>query len=205
MKIVLLGAPGAGKGTQAKRLAEKYGIPHISTGDIFRANIKNATPIGVIAKSYIDKGQLVPDEVTVEIVKQRLLEPDCEMGYLLDGFPRNIFQAQMLDEISNVDKVINIEVDFSKLLNRITGRRVCACGQSYHVDTLGGLTKCSVCGGELYQRDDDTEDTVSKRLSVYHNQTAPLIEYYQKQGKLVNVNGDQTIDEVFNEIVEKLK
>lgn len=205
MKAILLGAPGAGKGTQAKQLAKKYKIPHVSTGDIFRANIKNQTPIGIIAKERIDNGQLVPDEITVEIVKQRLLEPDCEMGYLLDGFPRNIFQAQMLDEISNVDKVINIEVDFSKLLNRITGRRVCACGQSYHVDTLGGLTKCSVCGGELYQRDDDTEDTVSKRLSVYHNQTAPLIEYYQKQGKLVNVNGDQTIDEVFNEIVEKLK
>lgn len=205
MKAILLGAPGAGKGTQAKQLAKKYQIPHVSTGDIFRANIKNQTPIGIIAKERIDNGQLVPDEITVEIVKQRLLEPDCEMGYLLDGFPRNIFQAQMLDEISNVDKVINIEVDFSKLLNRITGRRVCACGQSYHVDTLGGLTKCSVCGGELYQRDDDTEDTVSKRLSVYHNQTAPLIEYYQKQGKLVNVNGDQTIDEVFNEIVEKLK
>ncbi len=205
MKAILLGAPGAGKGTQAKKLAERYNILHVSTGDIFRANIKNQTPIGVVAKSYIDKGQLVPDDITVEIVKQRLVEPDCESGFLLDGFPRNLFQAEKLDEITTIDKVININVDFSKLLKRITGRRVCACGQSYHVDTLGGTNKCSYCGGELYQRDDDTEDTVNKRLSVYHEQTAPLIEYYRNQGKLVDINGDLGIEEVFNEIVEKLK
>ena len=205
MKIILLGAPGAGKGTQAKKLAVAYGIPHVSTGDIFRANIKAETPIGKIAKTFIDKGQLVPDEVTVEIVKERIEEKDCVGGYLLDGFPRNLFQASALDEISNVDKVVNINVDFTKLVKRITGRRVCACGQSYHVDTLGGETKCSACGGKLYQRDDDVEETVNKRLSVYHKQTAPLIDYYKRQGKLVDVDGDKSIEEVFNEIVNKLK
>lgn len=204
MKIVLLGAPGAGKGTQAKRLAEKYGIPHISTGDIFRANIKNATPIGVIAKSYIDKGQLVPDEVTVEIVKQRLMEADCENGYLLDGFPRNVFQAEQLDKISEIDSVVDIEVDFTKLLKRITGRRVCACGESYHVDFLEGKTECLRCGGKLYQRADDNEATVGERLSVYQKQTAPLVEYYKNAGKLVVIDGDKAIDEVFEEIVNKL-
>lgn len=205
MKIILLGAPGAGKGTQAKRLAEKYNIPHVSTGDIFRANIKNATPIGVIAKSYIDKGQLVPDEVTVEIVKQRLNEPDCENGYLLDGFPRNVFQAEELDKITNVEKVIDIEVDLTKLLKRITGRRVCACGESYHVDFLNGKTECAHCGGKLYQRADDNEATVKERLSVYQKQTAPLIEYYSKAGKLLGIDGDKAIDDVFEEIVNKLK
>lgn len=205
MKIILLGAPGAGKGTQAKKLAVAYGIPHVSTGDIFRANIKAETPIGKIAKTFIDKGQLVPDEVTVEIVKERIEEKDCANGYLLDGFPRNLFQASALDEISNVDKVVNINVDFTKLVKRITGRRVCACGQSYHVDTLGGETKCSACGGKLYQRDDDVEETVNKRLSVYHKQTAPLIDYYKRQGKLVDVDGDKSIEEVFNEIINKLK
>jgi adenylate kinase len=205
MKIILLGAPGAGKGTQAKRLAEKYNIPHISTGDIFRANIKNATPIGKVAKSYIDKGQLVPDEVTVEIVKQRLLEDDCQNGYLLDGFPRNVFQAEELDKFSNVEKVVDISVDFSKLLARITGRRVClACGESYHVSTLNGETQCAKCGDTLIQRADDNEETVKSRLDVYKNQTAPLIEYYTKAGKLVTIDGDKDITEVFNEIVKVL-
>lgn len=205
MKTILLGAPGAGKGTQAKRLAEKYNIPHISTGDIFRANIKNQTPIGVVAKSYIDKGQLVPDEVTVEIVKQRLQEEDAQKGYLLDGFPRNIFQAQELDKFSNVEKVIDISVDLNKLLQRITGRRVCPkCGESYHVTMLNGSTVCSRCGGELVQRPDDNEETVKSRLEVYQKQTAPLIEYYKNAGKLVTVDGDKQIDEVFNSIVEIL-
>ena len=205
MNVILLGAPGAGKGTQAKRLAEKYDIPHVSTGDIFRANIKNQTAIGVVAKSYIDKGQLVPDEVTVEIVKQRLNEPDCQKGYLLDGFPRNVYQAEELDKISNVEKVIDIDVDLNKLLKRITGRRVCACGESYHVDFLGGKTECARCGGRLYQRADDNEATVKERLSVYQKQTAPLIDYYKKAGKLVVIDGDKAIDEVFEEIVNKLK
>ena len=204
MKIILLGAPGAGKGTQATRLAEKYQIPHVSTGDIFRANIKNQTPIGVVAKSYIDKGQLVPDEVTVEIVKQRLMESDCQNGYLLDGFPRNLYQAQELDKISNVEKVIDIEVDFNKLLKRITGRRVCSCGESYHVDFLEGKTECLRCGGKLYQRADDNEATVNERLSVYQKQTAPLIDYYKKSGKLFVVDGDKSVSEVFNQIVNEL-
>ena len=205
MKIILLGAPGAGKGTQAKRLAEKYEIPHISTGDIFRANIKNSTPIGVVAKSYIDKGQLVPDEVTVEIVRQRLLEEDAQKGYLLDGFPRNIFQAEELDKFSDVEKVVDISVDLDKLLARITGRRVCLkCGESYHVTMLNGSTTCSHCGEELIQRADDNEETVKSRLSVYEKQTAPLIEYYKKAGKLVTVDGDKAIDEVFKAICEIL-
>ena len=204
MKIILLGAPGAGKGTQATRLAEKYQIPHVSTGDIFRANIKNATPIGVVAKSYIDKGQLVPDEVTVEIVKQRLAEKDCEKGFLLDGFPRNTFQAQELDGFANVEKVVNISVDINKLVKRITGRRVCQCGESYHVDFLNGRTDCEKCGKPLYQRADDNEATVCERLAVYEKQTAPLIEYYEKAGKLVSVNGDQDISKVFEDIVNSL-
>ena len=204
MKIILLGAPGAGKGTQATRLAEKYQIPHVSTGDIFRANIKNQTPIGVVAKSYIDKGQLVPDEVTVEIVKQRLMESDCQNGYLLDGFPRNVYQAEELDKISNVEKVIDIEVDFNKLLKRITGRRVCSCGESYHVDFLEGKTECARCGGKLYQRADDNEATVNDRLSVYQKQTAPLIDYYKKAGKLIVIDGDKAVTEVFNQIVNEL-
>ena len=204
MNVILLGAPGAGKGTQATRLAEKYCIPHISTGDIFRENIKKQTPIGVVAKSYIDKGQLVPDEVTVEIVNQRLAMDDCKNGYLLDGFPRNVFQAEELDKFSNVETVVNIDVDLTKLLKRITGRRVCPCGESYHVDFLNGKTTCAKCGAELYQRADDNEETVGSRLSVYKNQTAPLIDYYEKQNKLVVIDGDKTIDEVFAEIVEKL-
>ena len=204
MNVILLGAPGAGKGTQAKRLAEKYQIPHISTGDIFRANIKNATPIGKVAKSYIDKGQLVPDEVTVEIVKQRLAEKDCEKGFLLDGFPRNVFQAEQLDGFANVEKVLNIDVDLNKLLRRITGRRVCQCGESYHVDFLNGKTVCDKCGGTLYQRADDNEETVKERLSVYEKQTAPLIDYYQKAGKLVSVDGDKSIEEVFALLVNEL-
>ncbi len=205
MNIILLGAPGAGKGTQATKLVDKYQIPHISTGDIFRYNIKNQTPIGVVAKSYIDKGQLVPDEVTVEIVKQRLSQEDVKVGCLLDGFPRNIFQAEELDKFATIDKVIDISVNLDKLLKRITGRRVCSkCGESYHVDTLNGVTTCSRCGADLIQRADDNEATVEKRLTVYKEQTAPLIDYYKKAGKLVTVDGDKSIDEVFSSIVEIL-
>ena len=205
MNIILLGAPGAGKGTQATKLVDKYQIPHISTGDIFRYNIKNSTPIGVVAKSYIDKGQLVPDEVTVEIVKQRLSQSDVEVGYLLDGFPRNIFQAEELDKFAEIDKVIDISVNLDKLVKRITGRRVCSkCGESYHVDRLNGVTTCSRCGADLIQRADDNEATVKNRLQVYKDQTEPLIEYYKKAGKLVTVDGDKPIDEVFASIVEIL-
>lgn len=205
MNVILLGAPGAGKGTQATKIVNKTGVPHISTGDIFRYNIKNQTPIGKVAKSYIDKGELVPDSVTVEIVKDRLSNDDCKKGYLLDGFPRNIYQAEELDKFSNVEKVIDIEVDLSKLLKRITGRRVCSkCGESYHVDFLNGKTTCDLCGGELIQRADDNEATVKQRLDVYEKQTAPLVDYYEKAGKLIRIDGDKTIDEVFEEISSKL-
>ena len=205
MNIVLLGAPGAGKGTQAVRLAEKYSVPHISTGDIFRSNIKEGTPIGLVAKSYIDKGQLVPDEVTIQIVKERLEKDDCKNGYLLDGFPRTVAQAKALDEFSEVEKVVNIDVPLIKLLKRITGRRVCSkCGESYHVDYLDGKTSCGKCEGDLIQRADDNEETVASRLEVYTKQTAPLVEYYDGRGVLVTIDGDGNIDDVFDAIVEKL-
>ncbi|MBQ7373802.1 MAG: adenylate kinase [Clostridia bacterium] len=205
MNVILLGAPGAGKGTQAVRLAEKYGIPHISTGDIFRSNIKGQTPIGIVAKSYIDKGQLVPDEVTIQIVKERLEKDDCKCGYLLDGFPRTVAQAEALDKFSKVEAVVNVDVPLNKLLKRITGRRVCAkCGESYHVDYLEGKTTCAKCGAELIQRADDNETTVSARLEVYEKQTAPLIEYYAQKGVLITVDGDGDIERVFNSICEKL-
>ena len=205
MNVILLGAPGAGKGTQAVRLAEKYNIPHISTGDIFRSNIKGQTPIGIVAKSYIDKGQLVPDEVTIQIVKERLEKDDCQNGYLLDGFPRTVLQAEALDTFSKVEAVVNVDVPLGKLLKRITGRRVCAkCGESYHVDYLEGKTTCAKCGAELIQRADDNEATVQARLEVYEKQTAPLIEYYAQKGVLITVDGDGDIERVFNSICEKL-
>ena len=205
MNIILLGAPGAGKGTQAVRLAEKYGIPHISTGDIFRSNIKEQTPIGIVAKSYIDKGQLVPDEVTIQIVKERLEKEDCKNGYLLDGFPRTVSQAEALDGFSVIDAVVDIDVPLHKLMKRITGRRVCGkCGESYHIDYLDGSTSCKKCDGELIQRADDNEETVGKRLEVYEKQTAPLIDHYKSKGKLIDVDGDGDIDSVFAAIVERL-
>ena len=206
MNIILLGAPGAGKGTQATRISEKFGLPHISTGDIFRDNIKRGTEIGLLAKSYTDKGQLVPDEVTCKIVEERLKAPDCKDGYLLDGFPRNLFQAQELDKFSKVDAVLNIDVDLSLLMARLCGRRVCKnCGESYHVDFLDGKADCERCGGELYQRKDDNEETVGNRLRVYNEQTAPLIEYYTKKGVLRSVNGVGDIEEVFARICEVLR
>lgn len=204
MKIVLLGAPGAGKGTQATRIAEKYGVVHISTGDIFRKNLKEGTPVGLKAKAFIDKGQLVPDEVTCEIVAERLKEKDCSKGFMLDGFPRNVMQAEALDKMSDVDLVLNIAVDLDKLMARLTGRRVCReCGESYHVSAFAG-NKCSKCGGEVIQRADDTEETVGKRLKVYSEQTQPLIEYYAAKGKLQSVDGMKPIDEVFAEVVTVL-
>lgn len=204
MNIILLGAPGAGKGTQASKISESFALPHISTGDIFRENIKNETPVGVLAKSFIDKGQLVPDEVTCKIVEERISKPDCIDGFMLDGFPRTIKQAEMLDTIIKVDLVINIDVDFSLLLDRLCGRRVCSCGESYHVSRLNGETKCARCGGELYQRKDDNPETVQKRLDVYQAQTAPLIDYYESRGLLFNVEGNATPDAVFVEIAKKL-
>ena len=205
MNIILLGAPGAGKGTQATRISDAYKLPHISTGDIFRENIKNETPIGLLAKSYIDKGQLVPDEVTCKIVEDRLQRADCESGYMLDGFPRTIAQAEALDKITKIDLVINIDVDFGLLLDRLCGRRVCKdCGESYHVSRLNGATTCARCGGELYQRKDDNPETVRKRLIVYNAQTAPLIDYYSKKGLLLNVVGNTTPEDVFQEVSKKL-
>ena len=206
MNIILLGAPGAGKGTQATRISEKFGLPHISTGDIFRDNIKRGTEIGLLAKSYTDKGQLVPDEVTCKIVEGRLTEADCADGYLLDGFPRNLFQAEELDKFSKVDAVINIDIDLSLLMDRLCGRRVCkSCGESYHVNFLGGKTTCERCGGELYQRKDDNEETVGNRLKVYTEQTQPLIDYYRAKGVLIDIGGVGAIDEVFGRICDALK
>ena len=206
MNIILLGAPGAGKGTQATKISEKYRLPHISTGDIFRDNIKRQTPVGLLAKSYTDNGKLVPDEVTFEIVKGRLEADDCKNGYLLDGFPRNLFQAATLESFSKADAVLNIDVDLSLLMARLCGRRVCKdCGESYHVDFLGGKTVCERCGGELYQRKDDNEETVGNRLKVYSEQTAPLIAYYSERNVLLNIDGVGAIDEVFARIVAALK
>ena len=205
MNLILLGAPGAGKGTQAELISEKIGIPAISTGNMLREAMRNGSELGKQIKQSMDEGSLISDDVIMAIIAERIAKPDCENGYLLDGFPRNVFQAEELDKITNVERVVDIEVDFTKLLKRITGRRVCACGESYHVDFLNGKTECSHCGGKLYQRADDNEATVKERLSVYQKQTAPLIEYYSKAGKLLEINGDKAIDDVFEEIVEKLK
>jgi adenylate kinase len=206
MNIVLLGAPGAGKGTQASMLCEKMNIPHISTGDIFRHHIKELTPIGIVAKGYIDKGELVPDSVTEEIVKIRLSEPDCADGYILDGFPRTVAQAEALAGFSKVDAVIDIDIPLNKLLKRLTGRRVCSsCGESYHVDYLGSNRTCGKCGGHLVHRADDAEETVKERLDVYVHKTAPLIDFYEKAGVIKRVNGDLPIDLVLEEIQEALK
>ena len=206
MKIIMLGAPGAGKGTQAKMLAEKYGIPHISTGDIFRANIKNGTELGAKAKEYMDKGLLVPDELVVDLVKDRLQQDDCKNGFLLDGFPRTIFQAEKLDEFlseSNLkmDIVINLKVEKEALIKRLTGRRVCKdCGASYHIVNIPPKKEgvCDICGGELIQRKDDNIETVENRINVYEEQTAPLIGYYKEAGSLVDFDGEASLDEVCN-------
>jgi adenylate kinase len=205
MNIVLLGAPGAGKGTQASLIEARYNLLHISTGDIFRANIKGGTEIGKLAKSYIDAGKLVPDQVTCDIVKDRLTWDDAQSGYMLDGFPRNIFQAEELDKFAKIDLCINIDVDTSLLMDRICGRRVCSCGESYHVSTLNGATTCKKCGKELYQRADDNPQTVKPRLETYFSQTAPLIDYYQKQGKLLTIeSGTKNPSEVFEAIKAEL-
>lgn len=205
MKIILLGAPGAGKGTQATRIAAKYNIVHISTGDIFRANIKGGTEIGKLAKSYIDAGKLVPDEVTCDIVKDRLNWNDVENGYLLDGFPRSLFQAEELSKFADIDLCLNLEVDPALIMDRICGRRVCACGESYHVSMLGGKTTCAKCGKELYTREDDNPETVKARLDTYNKMTAPLIDFYAAKNKLATVVcGTKTPDEVFEAVCRVL-
>lgn len=212
MKIIMLGAPGAGKGTQAKKIAEKYSIPHISTGDIFRANIKNGTELGKKAKTYMDQGLLVPDELVVDLVVDRLKQPDCENGCVLDGFPRTIPQAEALDIAleaagQSVDYAINVEVPDENIVNRMSGRRACVnCGATYHI--VYAPTKeeniCDACQGELILRDDDKPETVQKRLNVYHEQTQPLIDYYTKKNILVEVDGTVDIDDVFAAIVKVL-
>ena len=212
MKIIMLGAPGAGKGTQAKMLADKYMIPHISTGDIFRANIKNGTELGQKAKTYMDQGLLVPDELVCDLVVDRVQQDDCSKGYILDGFPRTIPQAEALDAAlsklgAKIDYAVNVEVPDENIVNRMSGRRACvACGATYHI--VHNPTKvegvCDRCGKELILRDDDKPETVTKRLNVYHEQTQPLIEYYTKQGALVEVDGTMNMDDVFNAIVKIL-
>ncbi len=206
MKIILLGAPGSGKGTQAVKIAEKYGLTHISTGDIFRENIKNQTELGKKVKAIMDEGRLCPDDVTCELVKDRLSKNDCKNGYLLDGFPRNLFQAGELDKFAAPDKVINLIVDLGKIERRITGRRSCPkCNGSFHIDFIGDVKTCPTCGGELVIRKDDNPETVKERLSVYEKQTAPLVDYYTAQGKVIDIDGDQSIDDVFSSIVKALK
>ncbi|MCL1950840.1 MAG: adenylate kinase [Turicibacter sp.] len=208
MKIVFMGPPGAGKGTQAEKIVDTYQIPHISTGDMFRKAIKDQTELGMEAKRNMDQGTLVPDQVTIGIVKERLSEADCQKGFLLDGFPRTVEQANALDEIlvslnTEIDYVINIDVDLGILKERLTGRRICrSCGATYHMafnpPKVEG--KCDKCGGELYQRQDDNEETVGNRLEVYVKQTKPLLDYYSEAGNLVNINGQQSIDLVFADI-----
>lgn len=199
MKLIFLGAPGAGKGTQATKISSKYDIPHISTGDILRRNIKEGTELGKQAKSFIDAGQLVPDEVVINIVKDRIAQADCANGYILDGFPRTVAQAEALDKATSIDAVINIAVDSALIVNRITGRRMCACGESYHI-SMGIGENCLKCGAKLYQRDDDKEETVVARMKVYEEQTAPLIEYYGKKGLVRDVDGSKPMEEVTAQI-----
>lgn len=213
MRLVLLGPPGVGKGTQASAIVERYDIPHISTGDIFRANIKEGTDLGRQAKEYMDKGLLVPDDLVVSIVKDRLTEEDCKAGFLLDGFPRTIRQAEILDEeLSNMDisldKVINIYADKEVLIERAVGRRICkVCGKAYHVkyDPPKEEGICDLDGGELFQREDDTKETVSTRIGVYQGQTEPLIKYYQDKGIIANIDGNQPIEKVTKEIMDALE
>lgn len=212
MKIVMLGAPGAGKGTQAKRIAQKYEIPHISTGDIFRANIKGNTELGQQAKQYMDQGLLVPDEVTINMLLDRIKQDDCKNGYVLDGFPRTIPQAESLSKALNelgekIDYALNVDVPDENIIARMAGRRACLkCGATYHVVFAPPKKEgiCDVCADELVLRDDDKPETVEKRLSVYHDQTQPLIDYYRKEGVLHSVDGTQEMDVVFQSIVNSL-
>ncbi len=213
MRIVLLGGPGVGKGTQAQKLSAEYKIAHISTGDILRQAIKDGTEMGLMAKTYMDKGALVPDDVVIGIIKDRLAQPDAKSGFILDGFPRTVPQAQALDELMlnmdmPLDAVINIKADAEVIVQRLSGRRTCKdCQTVYHV--LYSPTKeegiCDRCGGQLYQRDDDKEETIRKRLDVYEKQTSPLLEYYKNSGKLMEVAGDVPIDEVYENIVKTLR
>ncbi len=203
MNIIFLGPPGAGKGTQAQRVCSAMNIPQISTGDILRRAIKEQTPTGVKAKAFIDAGKLVPDEVIIDIVKDRLAQADCAGGYILDGFPRTVPQAEALEGIAAIDAVIELDVADEKLIERLSGRRVCLkCGATYHVSRLNGETRCAACGDTLIQRDDDKAETVLNRLTVYHNQTAPLVDFYQKRGLLKVIDGAQDMDTIFASIMD---
>lgn len=213
MKIIMLGAPGAGKGTQAKMIADKFSIPHVSTGDIFRANIKNGTELGMEAKKYMDQGLLVPDELTVKILLDRVAQDDCKNGYVLDGFPRTIPQAEVLDKAltelgDKIDYAINVDVPDENIINRMSGRRACVtCGATYHIVHVPPKAEgiCDKCGAELILRDDDKPETVKNRLNVYHEQTQPLIEFYSNKGVLKSVDGTKDMNDVFADIVNILK
>jgi adenylate kinase len=212
MKLILLGAPGAGKGTQATKLSQKLSIPHISTGDIFRNNIKNGTELGKKAKEYIDKGMLVPDELTISIVKDRLMQDDCKNGFILDGFPRTIPQAQYMEKALNemgahIDHVVNIDVEDKEIIKRMSGRRVCPnCGATFHMvfrpTKADGV--CDECNANVIQRDDDKEETVISRLKTYHEQTEPLIDFYSKRGNLLTVTGKEEIEETSKAVMKVL-
>ena len=212
LRTILLGPPGAGKGTQAAKIVEKYGVPHISTGDIFRENIKKGTELGKKAQEYMNRGELVPDDLVIEIATTRLLEDDCRNGFLLDGFPRTVYQAEKLDEFlaardSKIDKVLDIAVEKDELIARLTGRRVCkACGASFHVVNIPPKNEgvCDFCGGELIQSADDNLETVTNRIDVYEAQTMPLVEYYEKAGNLVHIDGSTGLENVFADIVSAL-
>ena len=200
MKMIFLGPPGAGKGTQAERICDLHKMAHISTGDMLRAQIRSGSELGKAAQGYMDRGELVPDELLIDMVKVRITEPDCKNGYLLDGFPRTIAQADALATFEDIDMVVNIDVPFERLVDRISGRRMCPdCGAAYHISSYAEPT-CAKCGGTLYQRDDDKAETVLNRLKVYQEKTQPLIDYYEEKGKLKNVNGDQAIEAVLAEI-----
>ena len=212
LRTILLGPPGAGKGTQAVKIVEKYGIPHISTGDIFRENIKNGTELGKKAQEYMNRGELVPDDLVIEIATDRLAKDDCKNGFLLDGFPRTVYQAEKLDEFlaangGKIDKVLDIAVGKDELITRLTGRRVCkACGASFHVVNIPPKKEgvCDYCGGELIQRADDNLETVTNRIDVYEAQTKPLIDYYEKAGNIAHIDGTTGLDNVFADIVKAL-
>ena len=214
MKLIFLGPPGAGKGTQAVGVSAHLGVPHISTGDMFRSAIRNETPVGLEAKKYLDAGELVPDSVVIDMVRERLAMPDCANGYLLDGFPRTVDQAMALDEISAPDAVVDIQVPDERLMNRLTGRRICEkCQGTFHISKLADEHVCPVCGGAVYQRNDDKPETIDTRLRAYHEQTEPLIGYYSGQGKqgrvtanrLKVVDGDSRPEDVFKSILATLE
>ncbi len=206
MKMVFLGPPGAGKGTQAVRVSEKYGFPQISTGAMLREAMAQGTELGLAAKSIIEAGGLVPDDVVIGIVKERLAREDCKKGFLLDGFPRTVPQAEALEGFAALDIAINVDADEDVIVARIAGRRMCkVCGEALHVNTLNGATQCPKCGGEIYQRIDDNEDTVRNRMKVYSEQTKPLIDFYARKGILANIDGDRDIEVVFKDVVEAIE